>query len=136
MLIRGLDSGDREIGIFNQHGLDVVQPYGFVLDQYLRLPRSFVGNEGSKQALVREVAGDILPQFIFDRVKVRAQIGNSKEPTGILPILVDGGRDSKWLRKAFCELFKIKKETFLDRFIRVGRYRFISEFPNVGVCQA
>jgi asparagine synthetase B (glutamine-hydrolysing) len=26
VLIRGLDSGDREVGIFNRHGLDVVQP--------------------------------------------------------------------------------------------------------------
>ena len=135
VLIRGLDSGDREIGIFNQHGLDVIQPYGLVLDQYLQLSRSFLGNEGSKQALVRAIAGDILPPFIFDRVKVRAQIGNSKEPTGILPVLVEGGCDSKWLRSAFCELFKIKEEKFLQRFIRVGRYRFISEFPNVGVCQ-
>jgi asparagine synthetase B (glutamine-hydrolysing) len=127
-LVRGLDAGDREIGIFNHHGIDVIQPYGLLLDQYLQLPSTFIGGERSKQKLAKEIARDILPNFIFDRIKVRAQIGSSTPAPGILPLLIGIGCDAGWLRKAFCRLFMIKDETFLDRFIRAGRYRFADGF--------
>jgi asparagine synthetase B (glutamine-hydrolysing) len=129
-LIRGLDAGDREVGIFNHHGLDVFQPYGLVVDQFLRLPGSFIAGERSKQALARAVAGDLLPGFIFDRVKVRAQIGSSTQPTGILPLLIQRGNHAGWLRAAFCRLFNIDDESFLNRFIRAGRYRVATPFKG------
>lgn len=129
-LIRGLDAGDREVGIFNHHGIDVIQPYGLVVDDYLRLPSAFVANERCKQVLVREIAGDLLPSFLFDRQKVRAQIGTSGEPTGILPVLADAQRDAGWLRAAFCRLFMIEEEAFLERFVRLGVYRFPNRFPS------
>lgn len=130
VLIRGLDAGDREIGIFNHHGIDVIQPYGLVVDEYLRLPSDFVANERCKQVLVREIAGDLLPSFLFDRQKVRAQIGTSAEPTGILPVLAEANRDAGWLRAAFCRMFKIEEEAFLERFVRLGVYRFPNRFPS------
>jgi asparagine synthetase B (glutamine-hydrolysing) len=123
VLVQGLDAGDREVGVFNRHGLDVVQPYGFVADEYLRVPGALIGGERSKQRLAKEIAGDLLPDFILERVKVRAQIGTSAQPTGILPVLVRHGYDAGWLRRAFCRLFQIEDEAFLTRFIRVGRYR-------------
>lgn len=130
VLIRGLDAGDREVGIFNHHGLDVMQPYGLVLEQYLQLPESYLGEERAKQRLAKEVAGDLLPSFLFDRVKVRAQIGSSTRPIGILPALIEKGCDAQWLRTVFCRLFKIREERFLNQFIRAGRYRFIHAFPS------
>lgn len=132
ILVRGLDSGDREVGVFNSHGLDIIQPYGLVADHYLRLPNALVCERKSKQTLVRAVAGDLLPPFIFEREKVRAQIGSSGQPRGILPLLVDTGRDSTWLKKSFCDLFRIGDESFLDQLILMGRYRFVSEYPDVG----
>lgn len=130
VLVRGLDSGDREIGVFNHHGLDIIQPYGLLMEQYLRLPNALVREENSKQNLVRAVAGDLLPPFIFERKKVRAQIGNSKKPSGILPVLLESGRNSAWLKKTFCERFAIKDSVFLNRFILMGLYRFMSDFPE------
>ena len=129
-LIRGLDAGDREIGILNHHGLDLIQPYGFLLNQYLRLPNSLISERDSKPALVKAIAGDLLPPFLFERVKVRAQIGDSEGAGGILPLLVDSGRDSEWLKRAFIDLFKIKDESVLGRFILMGVYRCTSEFPG------
>jgi asparagine synthetase B (glutamine-hydrolysing) len=129
-LIRGLDAGDREVGIFARHGLDVLQPYGLMVDQYLRLPGSFIAAERSKQALARGIAGDLLPDFLFDRVKVRAQIGSSTQPVGILPLLIGRGNDAGWLRAAFCRLFEIEDTAALDRFIRAGRYRFVNPFTG------
>jgi asparagine synthetase B (glutamine-hydrolysing) len=122
-LIRGLDAGDREVGIFAHYGLDVIQPYGFVADRYLRVPGVFIGEPRFKQTLAKAMAGDLLPGFVFDRAKVRAQIGSSAQPTGILPVLLRHGRDAASLRRTFCDIFKIQDETFLSRFIRAGRYR-------------
>jgi asparagine synthetase B (glutamine-hydrolysing) len=129
-LVRGLDAGDREVGIFSHHGLDVLQPYSLLVDEYLRLPASFLGREGAKQELARAVAGDRLPAFVLDRVKVRAQIGSALEPTGILPLLIRRGYDLPWLRRSFARLFMIENEAFLDSFIRAGRYRGLHRLPE------
>lgn len=131
-LIRGLDAGDRELGIFNRHGIDVIQPYGLLVDQYLRLPASLIDGERSKQDLVREVAGDLLPSFLFERLKARAQVGDSTGPGGLLASLLRAGCDGPWLRRAFRHRFMITEERVLDRFIRLGRYRFTSDFPEEG----
>ncbi|MBI2358865.1 MAG: hypothetical protein HYV04_08165, partial [Deltaproteobacteria bacterium] len=129
-LIRGLDAGDREIGIFNRHGLDILQPYGCLLDPYLNVPSALTGQPEAKQLLVREIAGDLLPAFALERPKVRAQIGSSKETTGILPLFVRSGRDATWLKKAFCDFFMVSDPRLLNQFIRAGVYRFASEFPK------
>jgi asparagine synthetase B (glutamine-hydrolysing) len=130
ILIRGLDTGDREVGVFGNHGLEVVQPYGLIAHQYDRLPPRFIGGANAKQTLARTIAGDLLPAFLFDRPKVRAQIGDSLAQAGILPVLIQRGRGAVWLRRAFCRLFNIQSVAFLDRFIRGGRYRGIRPFGD------
>ena len=130
VLIRGLDTGDREVGVFNDHGLDVVQPYGAIVNQYHRLPPAFIGGAQSKQVLVRKIAGDLLPPFVFNRPKVRAQVGDATARSGILPLLIQCGHGADWLRHAFCRLFNIDHVAFLDRFIRGGRYRTVRPFPD------
>lgn len=130
VLMRGLDAGDREVGVFNRHGLEVIQPYGLLVEQFLRVPNDLLGEQRSKQALFKAIATDLLPPFILNRTKVRAQIGNSDRPTGILPLLVDAGYDANSLRKRFCQLFRIDDNAFLDRFIQMGRYRLTNRFPD------
>ena len=103
-----------------------------MLNQYVRLPPALISGRDSKPALVKAIAGDLLPPFLFERVKVRAQIGDSEGAGGILPLLVDSGRDSEWLKRAFRELFKIEDGSVLSRFILMGVYRFMSEFPGKG----
>jgi asparagine synthetase B (glutamine-hydrolysing) len=128
-LVRGLDAGDREVGVFARHGIDLVQPYGLVLDHYLRIPLSKLG-EAQKQNLVREVAGDLLPEFVLGRKKVRAQIGDSEEPSGILPLFVAQGWDSAWLVSAWCERFGIEDADVMGRFLRGGVYRAPVRWPG------
>lgn len=130
VLIRGLDAGDREIGVFARHGLDLIQPYGLLADTFLDIPASLLNESNTKQRLARQVAGDMLPDWIFSRPKVRAQIGNSQRVTGILPTLADRGRDSVWLRRAFRDTFGIEDEGFFNRFIRAGVYRSLRAFPR------
>jgi len=125
-LIRGLDVGDREVGIFNHYGLDVIQPYSFVVDQYFRLPGTAIGSAHFKQTFAKQLAGDLVPGFVFDRVKVRAQMGSSAESPGILPVLIQTGYDSARLRSVFCRIFKIDNPAALNQFVRAGRYRTVN----------
>ncbi len=133
ILIRGLDAGDREIGVFHRHGLDAIQPYGLVVDEYLKVNGEHLKGDVVKQRLCREVGGDIIPPFVLDRKKVRAQIGTSAQPTGILPTLVESGRDSTWMKKAWCQRFGVASEADLNRFVRAGCYRFATSYPQARV---
>jgi asparagine synthetase B (glutamine-hydrolysing) len=130
ILIRGLDAGDREVGVFHRHGLDLLQPYGLVVDEYCRVPGEHLRGEGGKRRLVKEVADDLVPSFIQERKKVRAQIGTSGEPTGILPVLLEAGRDARWLREAWRRLHDVDDARHMDRFIRAGVYRMATVFPS------
>jgi len=129
-LVRGLNAGDREVGIFGRHGLDVIQPYGLLADVLLELPIRLVSHEDSKQNLARAIAGDLLPDRIFARSKVRAQIGTSGEVTGILPVLLESGYDADWLRLTFRQAFGIDNDAFLSTFIHGGVYRSLPMFPT------
>lgn len=129
-LLRGLDAGDREVGIFARHGIDVVQPYGMILDGLLEVPSSYLESPRCKEHLVERVAGDLVPRFVLDRVKTRAQVGTSSAPTGVLPVLAENGYDGRWLQQRFCKLLGVEDGTFLRKFIRLGRYRFSSSFPD------
>ena len=129
-LVQGLDAGDREVGVFGHHGIDVVQPYGLVVDQLLSLPAAFIGGEGAKQRLAREIAGELLPSFLFARTKARAQIGDATGPGGIVSTLQRAGCDARWLRRAFSRRLVVEDERSLDGFIRLGRYRFLREFQH------
>lgn len=129
-LLRGLDAGDREVGIFARHGIDVVQPYGLLANELIRVPGNLLDSARCKEELVHEVAGDQLPRFVFERVKTRAQVGSSVAPIGVLPVLAECGYDDLWLQRRFCELLGTEDHTFVRRFVRLGRYRFVDGFPN------
>jgi asparagine synthetase B (glutamine-hydrolysing) len=129
ILIRGLDAGDREVGVFGHHGLALVQPYGLVLEEYLRVPLASLGTEG-KRGLVMQVAQDLLPGFVGERTKVRAQVGSSERPVGILPLFAEAGWDAQWLRRAWCRLLAVDDEAELLRFVRAGGYRVRTRFPE------
>ena len=108
----------------------MIQPYGLVADDYCGVPSRELAHTSGKQALVETIAGDLLPAFIRERRKVRAQIGTSGQPTGILPTLVDSGRDSSWLKTAWRQHFGTGDIRRQNLFIRDGIYRFAKAFPR------
>ncbi len=124
-LVRGVQTGDREVGVFRSHSLDVVQPYALVVEELLQLPSSI-----HKANVIHALAGDRLPAGIYCRPKTRAQIGDTDVRRGILPLLVDSGRDARWLEDEFCNIFKISDHSMLRRFIRAGVYRYPTRFPG------
>jgi asparagine synthetase B (glutamine-hydrolysing) len=128
-LVSGLDSGDREVGVFSYFGMDVIQPYAMLADAYASLPTAHVQDAGAKQRLVRKIMGSRIPAEIYSRPKVRAQVGGSKTVGGTLRAMADAGLTGDRLRRRFAELFNCG-ESVRDRLIQAGFYRSTSTFPK------
>lgn len=127
-LVGGLDSGDREVGIFGHHGIDVVQPYALCADAYAAVPAGALGDPRVKQALARAVFGDAVPEYVYARPKVRAQAA-SEEVGGTLGLLADRGIHGAGLAARFARLLHVQPED-LRGFIRAGFYRFTTTYPG------
>lgn len=121
-LVRGLDTSHREAGVFSAWDLPVVQPYAVAVDEYLKLSEDFLRLEDRKQRLNRMAFGDLIPDYIFSRGKVRAQVGDPDAGGGVLAACVDRGFDGEWLRRRFAALHGVSDLSALDKFIRAGRY--------------
>jgi asparagine synthetase B (glutamine-hydrolysing) len=128
-LMQGLDSGDREVGLYARHGLDAIQPYAICADAYLSLPGQFLDSEAAKERLVEAVMGERVPAYIRRRPKVRAQAGGSDELRGTLAVLADAGIDSDRLKRRFAELFAAAPGA-VERLIKAGYYRFATVLPD------
>jgi asparagine synthetase B (glutamine-hydrolysing) len=128
-LVAGLDSGDREVGIFAHQGVDTIQPYALCPEVYCALPGALLAQPGAKQRIAQLVMGDRVPSFIYDRPKVRAQVGSSDEVGGTLAALVDQGIDAAELERRFCRLLGLEPRQ-LRSFIRAGYYRFTPAYPE------
>jgi hypothetical protein len=124
-LVRGVQAGDREVGVFRSRGLTAVQPYGAVSESLLALPGTI-----AKPDVIRALGGDRLPAVFYERKKIRAQIGDTEVRRGILPLLVDSGRDGEWLEQLACDLFGAPDQRSLRNFIRAGVYRSCPRFPE------
>ena len=122
VLVQGLDTSHREAGVFGAFGLAVLQPFAACVDAYVNLPADFLGLEDRKERLVREIVGSQLPDHIYRRPKVRAQIGGARGG-GTLAACIDSGIDGAWLRRRFAALHGLRDERALECFIRAGRYR-------------
>lgn len=128
-LVSGLDSGDREVGVFARHGVDVVQPYAIHPEVYTAVPGKLLDDEAAKQRLVQLVMGERIPPFIYARKKVRAQVAGSNEVGGTMAALLDRGIDSAELERRFCKLVGFEPRE-LKRWIRAGVYRFTATYPE------
>lgn len=128
-LVRGLDAGDREVGIFARWGVDCIQPYAMCAAAYAALPDAWVGASESKPDWVRRVMGDRVPAHVYARPKVRAQVGSSSRTGGTLGLLHDHGFDARGLARRFAGLLGAEPEA-LDGLIRAGVYRFTSTHPD------
>ena len=122
-LVSGLDTSHREVGIFEAWDQTVVQPYAVALDSYLAIPPELLLAEERKGELVRAMLGSRLPGYIYERPKMRAQVGGAELGGSVLAACVDRGMDGDWLRQRFAALHRIDDDRVLNQFIRAGRYR-------------
>jgi asparagine synthetase B (glutamine-hydrolysing) len=133
ILIHGLDSCHREVGVFAAWGLHVVQPYAVAVDSYLALPEAFLRLADRKQRLSRMIFGPLIPDYVYSRTKVRAQVGSSEPDSGVLAACADRGIHTTSLRRRFAELHRVRDASRLDRFIRGSRYRAAA--PRFSRCE-
>jgi len=127
-LVGGLDSGDREVGIFARFGVETVQPYALCAREYAALPSDLFSEAGSKSRLVRAVMDQRIPEYVLARPKVRAQVAVEGEPGGTLALLVNRGIDQEHLKKRFARLLGIGPQA-LGQLTRAGYYRFSTNYP-------
>jgi asparagine synthetase B (glutamine-hydrolysing) len=128
-LVAGLDAGDREVGLFGHHGVATLQPFALSADALAALPAALVENRRAKQAIMREVMGDAIPEYVYERPKTRAQSASADLEGGTLALLSARGVDAEWLARRFAELFSIERAA-LGQLIRAGCYRSTSEYPR------
>lgn len=122
-LVRGLATSHREVGVFGELGLAVVQPYSVARRQFLELPDDVLGPGPGKGRLYQAMFGDRLPRSSYDRPKTRAQTGSESGARGVLGACVDAGLDDAVLARRFARLHGVDDPAQLTRFLRAGRYR-------------
>ncbi len=126
-LTQGLDAGDREVGVYASFGIDVIQPYTLCAEVYASCPDALVESDVAKKELVESVMGGSIPENVYRRPKVRAQVGSTKGDSGVLALLAEEGIDQDWLLKRFCTLVGISQlET--STLIRAGKYKSTSSY--------
>lgn len=121
-LVAGLDSGDREVGILAKAGLAVIQPYAICAETYLSISADWLERPGWKAELARHVMGNLIPEYVLTRRKVRAQVGSCTEIGGTLAVLLDAGIDQEFLEERWCQLFRLPRKA-LPGIIRAGMYK-------------
>lgn len=124
-LTRGMQTGDREVGVFAARGLEIVQPYAAAFEELLGVPSALAKGE-----MMRRLAGDLLPDHLYGQPKTRAQIGDPTVRDGILPLFADAGHDGQWLEKRFCQTLRIDEPGALQRCVRGGVFRATHRYPG------
>jgi hypothetical protein len=120
--VYGLDSSDRETGIFHRHGFTVVQPYSVVAEEYLGVPGAILEQERCKEELNLPLLGDADVRDLLLRGKVRAQVGASDG--GTLGLFHQAGITQQTLDERWRALFiGTAREGRLEPMIIGGRYR-------------
>jgi asparagine synthetase B (glutamine-hydrolysing) len=128
-LVGGLDSGDREVGIFARRGVETVQPFALCAHEFAALPASLTCGSSSKSRLVQAVLGETIAEYVLARPKVRAQVAVEGEPGGTFALLLSRGIDQEHLKARFARLLEIGPHAVSD-LTRAGYYRFSTSFPE------
>tara|TARA_E500000178_G_C16547519_1_gene541529 strand:- start:12 stop:587 length:576 start_codon:yes stop_codon:yes gene_type:complete len=116
--VRGLDSSDREVGVFNSYGVACYQPYSAVINDYLACKNLFV-NDQPKYAINGSLVPDELKSLVGVR-KVRAQSGDTN--SGILGEFKSLYMYQDELKNLFVRVTGLEN-SWLNNFIDTGRYR-------------
>jgi asparagine synthetase B (glutamine-hydrolysing) len=118
---KGLEAGDREVGVFNSFGLILAQPYAAVVDLFMQLPIKELEQFNAKVAL----NGSLLPDHILKQLslaKTRAQVGG--KDGGVLGICHRHGITQDRLLSMWQSYFPGESMESIKSLIQVGSYRY------------
>ena len=118
--VRGLDSSDREIGVFWAYGLIVCQPFAVVAEAYMRIPAQMLDQPDLKWTLNGPLLSPSVSAHV-NRAKTRAQVGG--KDFGTLGIYHRLGVGDEQLRRAWQDQFPGEPPAHCDEFIQFGRYK-------------
>jgi hypothetical protein len=119
-LVRGLDAGDREIGVFSAYGLVGCQPFALLAEHYMRIPPAMLEQPDLKWTL----NGPLLaPQIVahVNRAKTRAQVGG--KDFGTLGVYHRLGVGETHLRQTWQADFPGERAETCEEFVQFGRYK-------------
>ena len=117
--IKGLDSSDREYGIFEKFKLKLYQPYSILIDLYQNLPKNYFINKNSKN----KINSKLIPNKLLGKVskkKIRAQTGDVSG--GVLNFFIKKKLSEDKLKEYFKKKFKLS-EKWMNTFIVSGLYK-------------
>jgi len=121
-LVYGLDSGDRELGVFFDFGFTVIQPYSILAEEYLSVPAAMLAESNFKDQLNLPLLEGLGVKFYEPKNKTRAQVGSSDG--GTLGLFHDSGISQKDIESVWASTFlSMTKDSVLEPLIRSGRYR-------------
>ena len=115
---QGLETSDRENGIFSKFGLIFFQPYFIIIDMFRNMEKDFL-IKNNKHDFNKKIIPKSLYR-ILPKNKIRAQITDKEG--GILKYFIDKKLNEKKIIKLFSKKFKFSRG-WLNRFIIFGRYR-------------
>jgi len=125
--VRGLDAGDRELGVFNAYGLPAIQPFANVADLYMSVPDIILEQYDIKEQLNSHLLNSKIIGLI-NAAKQRAQVGGTDG--GTLGIFHRCGLTSQTLADLWLTELPIDMtgDSPLD-IIQFGRYRTTPRQP-------
>lgn len=119
--VRGLDAGDREIGVFSAFGLVVVQPFARLVERYLQVPSHLIERSDGKWLLNGPLLKDDVAAVV-GRAKCRAQVGGTDG--GTLGIYHNLGLNQESLLTLWAQGMGLDPNDLGVRgLIQFGRYR-------------
>ncbi|MDD2709060.1 MAG: asparagine synthase-related protein [Verrucomicrobiae bacterium] len=122
LYLQGMDSASRETGVFRASNLEAMEPYFAVAEDYLQVPEDILIESNAKQQISAMVGGDLVPGYIFDRKKVREQVGSEKSG-GVLKTLIRAGITQDFLKRRFSGIFRIPPSLAVESVFQLGRFR-------------
>lgn len=118
--VRGLDAGDREIGVFWGYGLTACQPYTVLAERYMRVPAPMLEQPDIKWTLNGPLLTPAAAPHV-SRSKTRAQVGG--KDLGTLGIYHRLGVGESELKRVWQEQFPGESAAACEGLIQFGRYR-------------
>lgn len=119
-LVRGLDAGDREIGVFGAYGLAACQLFSSVYRPYMAIPAARLEVPGAKATLNSFLLDDNVFECV-GKSKVRAQVGG--KDFGTLGIFRRFCIDQARLFAMWHSAFPGESAIDCQALISMGRYR-------------
>jgi hypothetical protein len=118
--VRGLDTSDREIGVFWAYGLVACQPFAVLAERYMRIAPSLLAQPDLKWNLNGPLLTSQAAPHV-NRAKTRAQVGG--KDLGTLGIYHQMGIAEEHLLQVWREQFPTEQPAVCDEFIQFGRYK-------------